>query len=89
MRNENDVERAERLRREALLEAGQACLDWAQDTGDCHLCGYDEGAGKPHDEECPLRKLPRCPSCHMPWSPQNATTCGPCGAFVPNGPVVG
>lgn len=24
-----------------------------------------------------------CPSCKAPWQPQNETTCGPCGAYVP------
>jgi len=28
-----------------------------------------------------------CPSCGVPWQPQNPTTCGPCGAFVEHGPV--
>jgi hypothetical protein len=56
-RTESPEEARERMRREVLQEAGQACLDWADDTGDCHLCGYDKGAGKPHEEHCPLRKL--------------------------------
>jgi hypothetical protein len=30
-----------------------------------------------------------CPQCREPWQPQNATTCGPCGGYVPNGPVRG
>ena len=41
-------------------------------------------------EHCPLRRLSDvlvCPSCHERWQPQNATTCGPCGGYVPNGPV--
>ena len=45
------------LLREVLLEAGQACLDWANDSGYCHICSYDGRAGRPHDDECPLRKL--------------------------------
>ena len=40
----------------ALLNAGQECLDWAHDTGDCHICSYDRQAGKPHEYDCPLRK---------------------------------
>lgn len=40
-------------------EAGQACIDWARDTGLCHICSYE--AGRPgyeeHDEECPLAWL--------------------------------
>lgn len=41
-----------------LVEAGQACVDWARDMGECHLCGlFDGPGGRPHDEECPLRKL--------------------------------
>jgi hypothetical protein len=41
-------------------EAGQACIDWANDTGTCHLCDYDEGDPNygEHDEECPLSWLP-------------------------------
>lgn len=42
----------------ALLNAGQACLDWSRDTGDCHICSYDRGAGKPHEDHCPLRAVP-------------------------------
>lgn len=57
IRKESTGEARERLRLEALREAGQACLDWAADMGECHLCGYDHGAGKPHDDECPLRRL--------------------------------
>ncbi len=30
-----------------------------------------------------------CPQCREPWQPQDATTCGPCGGYVPNGPVRG
>lgn len=30
-----------------------------------------------------------CPQCLAPWQPQNATTCGPCGGYVPTGPVPG
>lgn len=41
----------------ALLNAGQACVDWARDTGECHLCSFDGPAGRSHDEDCPLRKL--------------------------------
>ena len=55
-RKESPEEARERMRREVLLEAGQACLDWAEDTGECHICSYDGPAGKPHDEHCPLRK---------------------------------
>ena len=55
-RKESPEEARERMRREVLLEAGQACLDWAEDTGLCHICSYDGPAGKPHDEHCPLRK---------------------------------
>lgn len=94
-RRESPEEARERQRREVLQEAGQACLDWAQDTGDCHLCSYDGGAGKLHDVQCPLRRLVAidlglvCPQCREPWHPQNETTCGPCGGYVPNGPVRG
>lgn len=28
-----------------------------------------------------------CPECGELWQPQDATTCGPCGGYVPNGPV--
>jgi hypothetical protein len=43
---------------EAGLRVAQACIDWAADTGECHLCGYDGPAGKPHDDACPLAALP-------------------------------
>lgn len=28
-----------------------------------------------------------CPLCRAPWQPQDAETCGPCGAYVPGGPA--
>lgn len=56
-RIETEREVEERHRREVLQEMGQVCLDWAQDTGSCHVCTYDGVADKPHDDFCPLRKL--------------------------------
>lgn len=56
-RKESPEEARERMRREVLQEAGQACLDRAQNMGECHLCGFDEAHGKQHDDECPLRRL--------------------------------
>lgn len=31
----------------------------------------------------PPKRSMVCPSCLEPWSPQDAHTCGPCGAYVP------
>jgi cytochrome c553 len=43
------------VRLKVLREAGQACIDWARDTGECHLCGeFDGPAQRPHGDECPL-----------------------------------
>ena len=46
------------LRADSVLAAGEACIQWCIDTGDCHLCGFLCGAGSsvetPHDEDCPL-----------------------------------
>jgi hypothetical protein len=37
------------------MAAGQACVDWVQDTGTCHFCSFDSSVcGAEHDEECPL-----------------------------------
>lgn len=39
------------------LDAVIAALDWAKDTGECHFCGYDSPAKKPHGDECPLKGI--------------------------------
>ena len=47
-------------RTQALLLAGQACLDWMELAGECHLCGdYNKAADEPHNPECPLFNLPK------------------------------
>lgn len=42
----------------ALARIGQACIAWAEDTGECHMCGrWDDGtpSGRPqHDDDCPV-----------------------------------
>ena len=40
-------------RRRAVLSAGEACIQWMLDTGDCHFCNPN-GSGR-HEHECPLR----------------------------------
>ena len=62
-------ELAEPTNAETVRAAGQACVDWARDTGACHLCAYQAGA-KSHDEECPLRRLEE-PSEHPNAEPKN------------------
>lgn len=41
---------------EAAIQLVQACIDWAEDTGDCHFCG-DFIRKKVHDEDCPVREF--------------------------------
>jgi hypothetical protein len=40
---------------EAAIQIVQACIDWAEDTGDCHFCG-DWQRKRIHDEDCPVRE---------------------------------
>jgi hypothetical protein len=44
----------EDLLERTIREAGQACIDWANDTGDCHFCNPTVVTG--HEEHCPLRE---------------------------------
>ena len=70
-RKESPEEARERMRREVLLEAGQACLDWAEDTGLCHICSYEGPAGRPHDEHEP-RARRRSDDPSLPIRPAHA-----------------
>ena len=45
------------LKYDLLLDAGQACLQWSRDMGECHLCDYDVATGVPHDDECPIGEI--------------------------------
>ncbi len=42
---------------QALINAGQACLDWVRNWGDCRLCEYDAGL-REHEDDCPLKDFP-------------------------------
>lgn len=42
-----------RLMRRTIMDAGQACIDWYEDTGMCHFCEPDPA----HYADCPLRVL--------------------------------
>jgi hypothetical protein len=54
-RAEVDALRAELAQAEVLAEMGTACIDWASDTDDCHLC-QRSGDGA-HHPECPVGKF--------------------------------
>ncbi len=34
-----------------FFEIAQACIDWYDDTGDCHFCCVID---KKHDDDCPV-----------------------------------
>lgn len=57
-----DVEAAKLLR--ATTEVAEACVDWVEDVGECHFCGFGLGPDgitrhepAPHDPECPMVPL--------------------------------
>ena len=57
-----------------LREMGQACLDWAKDTGECHFCDYASGPNaddeRPHVDDCLVREyeeLAAAGVAHEPW----------------------
>lgn len=37
-----------------LVEIGQACLDWYNDTSECHFCLTDEHGNHDPYAECPV-----------------------------------
>lgn len=44
----------------AIADAGQAALDWYDDTGDCHFCCPKSWHGHViHEEYCPLEPVYR------------------------------
>lgn len=55
-RHRGDGKRGVVTRAELAERVLQACLNWVDDTGDCHFCDH-EGLGN-HDDDCPLRRLP-------------------------------
>lgn len=40
------------VRARAVQDAGEACIQWVTDTGDCHFCSPILDS---HEEHCPLR----------------------------------
>jgi hypothetical protein len=52
---ELDGVRAELALVEPLVEMGTACIDWAGDTDNCHLC--QRSADGTHDPECLVGKF--------------------------------
>jgi len=41
------------VRHQAVIDAGNACIEWFIDTNDCHFCNPNQILQ--HEEHCPLR----------------------------------